>query len=256
MNQFKNFKALHQQDTPLILANIWDVESAKTFESLGYQAIGTSSQALATANGYQDGEQMPFELLVTLTEKVIKTVNIPFTVDLEGGYARSLGGITAHIKQLADLGISGINIEDTIMGQSREFQSVQAFSDLLLGIANFISKHQLKVFLNVRTDGFLLGKEDALKETLLRTKSYENAGASGIFVPCITEKSAIQAVVSSTNLPVNVMCMPDLPNFNELTLLGVKRISFGPFLFNKAYQGAKQVAQQIFETKNFEGLFS
>lgn len=256
MNKFENFKQLHQQNLPLVLANIWDVESAKTFETLGYQAIGTSSQALAVANGYQDGEQMPFELLVSLTKNVMKTVNVPFTVDIEGGYARNLAEITANIQQLADLGISGINIEDTVMSHSREFQTVEAFSELLLGIANYLSRKGLEVFLNVRTDGFLLGKADALQETLLRIKNYEDAGANGIFVPCITEKTDIKTVVSSSNLPINVMCMPGLPSFNELTQLGVKRISFGPFLFNKAYQSIKQSAQQILETKNFGSLFS
>ena len=39
------FKALHQQQAPLIICNVWDVPSAQLGEKLGYQALGTSSAA-------------------------------------------------------------------------------------------------------------------------------------------------------------------------------------------------------------------
>ncbi len=37
------FETLHHQDEPLLIANVWDVPSAKIAESLGFQAIATSS---------------------------------------------------------------------------------------------------------------------------------------------------------------------------------------------------------------------
>jgi 2-methylisocitrate lyase-like PEP mutase family enzyme len=91
----------------------------------------------------------------------------------------------------------------------------------------------------------------ALDETLTRIKSYENLGANGIFTPCITAKDDIAAVVNSTKLPVNVMCMPALPDFETLGLLGVKRISMGPFLFNKVYEQAAKLALSVAHDQNF-----
>jgi 2-methylisocitrate lyase-like PEP mutase family enzyme len=103
----------------------------------------------------------------------------------------------------------------------------------------------------VRTDGFLLGLPSALTETLARIKAYENTGANGIFVPCITAGNDIEAVVKSTRLPINVMCMPALPDFDVLKSLGVKRISMGPFLFNSVYSHAGKLAKAIIDDNNF-----
>ena len=112
------------------------------------------------------------------------------------------------------------------------------------------------MFVNVRTDGFLLGMHNALTETLERISIYENTGANGIFIPCITARGDIHEVVNATNLPVNVMCMPSLPDFEELTSLGVKRISMGPFLFNKVNDALAQLATKIITENNFKPIFS
>lgn len=256
MNQFEKFNSLHQQSSPLLLGNIWDVQSAKIFQAAGYQAIGTSSQAVAIANGYDDGEQLPFNILVALAKRVVETVNIPFSADIEGGYARNINNIITNIQKLADVGVSGINIEDTIAGATRTLQPVDDFAKIISAIANHLSRNNIKLFLNIRTDGFLLGLPGALDETLGRIKQYENAGASGIFTPCITAPGDIAAVVKATTLPVNVMCMPQLPGFDELAKLGVKRISMGGFLFNKLYEDTGKSATQIFNDRNFGSLFA
>lgn len=256
MNSFEKFDQLHRQQSPLLLGNIWDVNSAQFFEAAGYDAIGTSSQAVAVANGYHDGEQLPFEQLLRLAKKVTEVTNIPFTVDIEGGYDRSLAGITDNIQKLYDVGVVGINLEDTIIDGKRKLQSIATFTDLLAGVADYIGRNNLKLFLNVRTDGFLLGLPNALEETLKRAKFYEGAGASGLFTPCVTAKDDIRAIVEATKLPVNVMCMPYLPNFEELTALGVKRISMGGFFFNKVYQDADQLAKTILNGQDFGPIFS
>jgi 2-methylisocitrate lyase-like PEP mutase family enzyme len=51
-----NFALLHRQDGPLLIANVWDVSSARTAQAAGYQAIGTSSAAIAAMYGYDDGD--------------------------------------------------------------------------------------------------------------------------------------------------------------------------------------------------------
>ncbi|MDB5275778.1 MAG: hypothetical protein JWR61_733 [Ferruginibacter sp.] len=256
MNSFETFKQLHQNSNPLLLGNIWDVNSAKIFEANDYKAIGISSQALSNSLGYEDGENLPFEILLQLAKRVVEVVSIPFSVDMEGGYSRSVDGIIENINKLHDAGVAGINLEDTIAGVTRQFQSVSDFQKILSAVADHISRNNLQLFLNIRTDGFLLGMPTALAETLARIKSYENSGASGIFVPCITNKNDIKEVVKATNLPINVMCMPNLPNFEELKSLGVKRISMGPFLFNKVYDNAAKLAKTINNDKNFSSILS
>jgi 2-methylisocitrate lyase-like PEP mutase family enzyme len=254
MNYFETFKQLHQNTTPFLLGNTWDVKSAQLFEANGYKAIGISSQALSNAFGYEDGENLPFEVLLQLAKRVVEVVRIPFSVDMEGGYSRTIDGIIENINKLHDAGVVGVNLEDTIPGPARRLQPVTEFQKILSAVAGHISRNNLKLFLNIRTDGFLLGMPTALTETLTRIKGYKDSGADGIFVPCITNSDDIAAVVKATSLPVNVMCMPDLPGFDELGALGVKRISMGPFLFNKVYENAGNLANAVSNDKNFSSI--
>ena len=254
MNLFEKFKQLHHNPEPFVLGNIWDVNSAKVFEATGYKAIGVSSHAISNAWGYNDGENLPFEVLLQVAKRVVEVVNIPFTVDLEAGYSNSLTGILDNVNKLHDAGVVGINLEDTVPGDKRRFQPVDEFQKTLSAIAEHISRNNLQLFLNVRTDGFLLGLPKALDETLSRIKSYENTGADGIFVPCITGADDIKAVVNASKLPINVMCMPQLPGFDELQTLGVKRISMGPFLFSKVYGDAAAMAKAVLADKSFAAI--
>ncbi|MDP9075966.1 MAG: isocitrate lyase/phosphoenolpyruvate mutase family protein [Bacteroidota bacterium] len=254
MNNFEAFVQLHNNPSPVVLGNIWDVHSATVFEAAGYQAIGVSSQAVSNSLGYADGENLPFDLLLRLAKRVVEVVKIPFSVDMEGGYDKTAAGIINNINKLHDAGVVGINLEDTIPGASRQFQSAEIFRGTLSAIADHISQNNMQLFLNIRTDGFLMGSPTALEDTLVRVKTYEDAGAQGIFVPCITDGGDIKTVVKATALPVNVMCMPALPGFDELGALGVKRISMGPFLFNKLYNNAGALAKAVLSDNSFASI--
>jgi 2-methylisocitrate lyase-like PEP mutase family enzyme len=254
MSSFETFKQLHQNAGPFLLGNIWDVNSAKVFEAGGYKAIGISSQALSSAFGFEDGENLPFDNVLQLAKRVVEVVQIPFSVDIEAGYSRSVSGIIENIEKLHDAGVVGINLEDTIPGIERQFRPAAEFQQILSATADHISRNKLQVFLNVRTDGFLLGRPDALAESLTRINLYESSGADGVFVPCITNRDDIREVANATKLPVNVMCMPGLPGFDELGSLGVKRISMGPFLFNKVNTLFGQLAAAVLTDQNFSSI--
>lgn len=255
MSKFETFKQLHQGVSPLLLGNIWDVNSAKLFEASGYKAIGVSSHAIANAWGYDDGEKLPFDILLQVAKRVVEVTSIPFTVDMEGGYSRTIDGVIQNINLLHDAGVVGINLEDTLVdGASRSLQSAENFQETLSAITDHIRRNNLKLFVNVRTDGFLLGLPNALEETLTRINAYKNTGIDGIFVPCITDTNGIKTVVEATQLPINVMCMPALPGFDELASLGVKRVSMGPFLFSKVYGSAAALAKAVIDDNSFAAI--
>ena len=50
-----SFRDLHQKGNPFVLANAWDVGSAKMLTALGAEAIATSSAAHAFTLGRPDG---------------------------------------------------------------------------------------------------------------------------------------------------------------------------------------------------------
>jgi 2-methylisocitrate lyase-like PEP mutase family enzyme len=249
------FNTLHQQSTPLIICNVWDVASAKTGEKLGFNAIGTSSAAIASMLGYEDGEQMRFDELLYIVKRIVACSNLPLTVDIEAGYSQD-PLITAHyIKTLADIGVVGINIEDSKVNETRTLLDENSFAGYLSAIKGQLVKDQVEIFINVRTDTFLLGAEDAVAETQKRASLYEVAGADGLFVPCITQNDDIQAIVNSTKLPVNVMCMPNLPDFESLKALGAKRISMGNFLFDTLQTDFEERLTEIQQANSFQSIF-
>jgi len=249
------FKELHNQDNPLLICNVWDVASAKKAEKLNFKAIGTSSSAIAEMLGYKDGEKMSFSELEYIIKRITENTNLPLSVDLEAGYSRKPMEIINHIKRLVNLGVIGVNIEDSIVGKERTFLNAEQFAKTLLEIKNQLKKNNINIFINVRTDTFLLGHPNPIKETIKRIKLYEKSNIDGIFVPCIEKENDIKTIVKSTNLPINVMCMPNLPDFEKLKKLGVKRISMGNFLFDNMYNKFEQILSSVSTQNSFKPVF-
>lgn len=249
------FKNLHSQDTPLLISNVWDAMSTQIVEKFGFQAIGTSSAAIANMLGYEDGEKMKFTELCYVVERIIANTYLPLTVDIESGYSREPYEIADNIKTLANLGVVGINIEDSVVTQKRTLLDVAAFSETLSTIKQQLKNDEVNIFVNVRTDVFLLGCCNPVDETKKRIQQFEQAGADGVFVPYIENEDDIQAITESTCLPINVMCMPNLPGFKKLKDLGVKRISMGNFLFDNMYRHFENTLSSVVKLQSFKSVF-
>lgn len=256
MTKYLKFKELHHQTNPLIIGNVWNVQSAKVCEKLNFQAIGTSSAAIAHSLGYEDGEQMPFSDLLFIVEKISKSITLPLSVDIEFGYGNTATEVANNIIALEKLGVVGINIEDSFFenGERKLKDSLQ-FSQLLQEVKNILMEKEISIFINVRCDAFLLNVPNALEIATERIESYEKSEADGIFLPCITKESDIATIVSQIKLPLNVMCMPELPNFKTLEKLSVKRISMGNFLNGYAYTSLENMTTKILAEQSCNALF-
>ena len=252
------FTSLHQQATPLLLCNVWDVASAKTAGKLGFSAIGTSSAAIASMLGYADGQHMAFEELLFIVKRIVACSELPLSVDIEAGFSDNPQITAGYIKALAEVGVVGINIEDSKVSKTNEERTLineNNFATYLAAITSQLLKDNIAIFINVRTDTFLLGVANPVEATQKRAKLYQAAGADGLFVPCIVQTEAIKAVVNSTTLPVNVMCMPDLADFTTLQSLGVKRISMGNFIFDALQDDLTTRLSNIVQANSFEPVF-
>lgn len=252
-----NFTELHAQSHPLLICNVWDVPSARIAEQSGFQAIATSSSAVAHVLGYEDGEELPFSELLYLVKRIAANIQTPLSVDLEAGYSRDPLQIADHIRQLAELGVVGINFEDSLVekGKGRSFVAAESFGNLLSTIKQELAKEQIEMFINVRTDAFILKHLNPVAESQHRIPIYEAAGADGIFVPCVEQEAHIQQLVSSTSLPVNVLNMPGLPDFTTLKSLGVKRISMGNSLFDNMYRHYAQSLATVVQDQSFSSIW-
>jgi 2-methylisocitrate lyase-like PEP mutase family enzyme len=111
----KRFAELHVKGAPLLLYNAWDAGSAKSIVEAGAPAIATSSWAVAEAQGYRDGEAIPIEFAEQIVARIAATVDLPVTVDFEGGYSDDDDELASNVARLLDLGVVGINFEDRVV---------------------------------------------------------------------------------------------------------------------------------------------
>jgi 2-methylisocitrate lyase-like PEP mutase family enzyme len=253
MNEFETFSQLHYSDEPLVIGNVWDVASAKIFEELGFKAIATSSAAIANSMGYEDGQNMPFGLLLETVQRIKKSISIPLSVDMERGYANTIPGIIQNIEKLHEAGVIGINIEDSL--KDSRLRSVESFQKLISCIANHLSRKNMQLFINARTDAFLLKLPNAIDETVLRANAYEAAGANGLFIPFITSITGIKKVVAVTSLPVSVFFCKGLPDFKTLAGAGVKRISMGAALYKAVKKDLQKRIETIQQAQSVNSIF-
>jgi len=256
MKNVQKFTSLHQQSSILSVGNAWDVQSALLFEKMGYEAIGTSSAAIASSLGCEDGEEISFEELLHVVTLIAKKIAIPLTVDIEAGYSRDVAQIINNITRLTEVGAVGVNLEDSVVNNGdRKIVNASEFSKTIEAIKNNLVQKGVDVFLNIRTDFYLMGLDNPLEESMARAKLYEKSGADGIFIPCVTSADDIKKLVDSVSIPINVMAMPELPVFYELALLGVKRISTGPFIYNKVCEMFNRLLKDIDANQSFKPLF-
>lgn len=251
-----NFIALHSQPFPLVLANVWDASSARIAEQAGYQALGTSSAAIATMLGYEDGESLSFEEMYYVVCRIRAATSLPLSVDMESGYADTPAGIVENLRRLASSGIAGVNLEDSRVSNGvRVLEDAALFANRLRFISQALTSSRCPLFLNVRTDPFLMNLPNAREETLLRARCYAEHDADGLFVPCVTSPEDIVSIVNHISLPLNVMCMPDLPDFATLGKLGVRRISMGNAVHSAIQNALNDLLLTLRQQQSFAGVF-
>jgi 2-methylisocitrate lyase-like PEP mutase family enzyme len=250
-NLAETFHSLHKQKDILILPNAWDAGSARLIEAAGAKAIATSSAGVAWALGYPDGDVLPPPMLADLTARIAKVIRVPLSVDFEGGYTKNPAKIAENLKPIIDAGAVGINIED---GEGRP----ELLAKKIENARKAAESVGVNLFINARTDIYLqeIGSpESRVGETLDRARRYRDAGADGIFIPGLTEPSAIREISSEVKMPVNVMAYPGLPSASELKKLGVQRLSSGTGIPQMIWSCVSELAKGFLATKDSKLLF-
>lgn len=244
------FAALHVKGDPIILFNIWDAGGAKAVAEAGAKAIATGSHSVAVANGYDDGQHVPLEFVLDNIARIVASVDLPVTLDFEGGYATDADGLKTNIAKVIETGAIGINFEDQIVGGEGMY-SVEQQQTRIAAVREAADSKSIPLFINARTDVFLKnGPEhhhDHYDEAAKRALAYANAGASGFFAPGLKDPELIRRLCNLSPLPVNIMVMADTPSNREMADLGVARISYGPGPFRKVIESLKLAAVAAFE---------
>jgi len=226
--QFATFAALHIPGDPVVLYNIWDVGSALAVVAAGARALATGSHPVGDAQGFGDAHQVPIDYALDNARRIVAAVNLPVSVDFEGAYSADPEAGAANVERLKATGAVGCNFENQVVGG-------EGLHPLRLQVRRIAAiRHAVgdDFFLNARTD--LLIKAKMIDDTLIgeaieHGKAFADAGASGFFVPRISDPRHIERVVREVPLPVNAIAFPGAPPKSEWASAGVARISHGPF---------------------------
>jgi len=229
-SKFQRFAALHVSGDPLVLYNAWDAGSALAIAKSGAKAIATGSASVAMAHGFSDGEKVPMDFALGNAGRIVDAVELPVTVDFEGGYSADPAEAGGNIARLVELGAVGCNFEDQVVGGEGLYPiAVQA--ERIAAARKAVGPD---FFINCRTDLFLKAPQEThdsamLDEAIARVGAYAEAGASGFFVPMLGDLKLLTRLCGESAIPVNFMTYPGCPSNAEVAATGVARVSHGPF---------------------------
>ena len=247
--RYETFAALHVPGEPLILYNAWDAGSARTIAEAGAKAIATGSASVAAAHGFADAEGLPLDLALANARRILESVELPVTIDFEGGYAVEPEPLAANLRRLAETGAIGCNFEDQVVGgeglhpTDRQCERIRA-ARAAVGETFFI---------NARTDIFLKARPNPADEAMVdaalaRADAYAEAGASGFFVPGLVDLKLFERLCKASPLPVNFLEYPGGHSTAEVKAAGAARISHGPFPYYRAMKLLKEAAEAVYRS--------
>ena len=243
----QRFASFHRPGKPVLLYNIWDVGSAKAVAADGAQALATGSHSLAEANGYPDGEGIPFNLFLDCIRRIAGAVEVPVSADFEGGFAADPAHLAEHARLLAEAGAVGCNFEDQMVG-GEGLHPIEEQARRVAAVA------ESGLFVNARTDLFLKplftggdpNDRGLLGEALERAAAYKDAGSECFFVPGMSDAELIAETCEGSPLPVNVMMRGGMPELSVLAEAGVARVSWGPGPWRAAMNRLTEEARALY----------
>jgi 2-methylisocitrate lyase-like PEP mutase family enzyme len=167
----------HHRDAPLLLANVWDVASARIVEAAGFHFAATSSHAIADVLGEDDADCSDPDLIFDWIGRMAKAVSCPVTVDLEAGYG--LAPIELVRRMLA-AGVVGCNLEDTDHHGDDALVDADQQASYLSAVRAAADAAGVHIVINARVDSFIrrVGDEDRqMADAIWRGGLYFEAGA-------------------------------------------------------------------------------
>jgi 2-methylisocitrate lyase-like PEP mutase family enzyme len=218
------FLALHQQERPLLLANAWDVGSARLFVSLGFEALATTSSGHAATLGRLDYTVRREEALAH-AEALVAATDAPVSADFENGFAEDPAGVAETVRLALEVGLAGCSVEDW-NGGVNELYDIDTAAERVAAAAEAAHAGPVHLVLTARAENYLRGHPD-LRDTIARLQAYQEAGADVLYAPALDRPEHIRELVASVDLPVNILVRSGVPSVPELTAMGIKRVSVG-----------------------------
>jgi 2-methylisocitrate lyase-like PEP mutase family enzyme len=253
----EKLRKLHHGPRLLALPNAWDAVSARILEELGYQAIATSSAAVAFSLGYPDGQRISRDEMLQAVGRITRAVRVPVTADLESGYGKTPEEIAAFTKAMVASGAVGLNFEDVTGDDESTHVELGLQVKNIRAIRETSAALGVPVVINARTDIYLMpiGPEGTrFERTVERLRAYRKAGADCLFVPGLCDGEIIAKLVKAVDAPLNILASQGCPSLKELEKMGVARVSAGSSAMRAAMGAFQRVAKDWLALGSYDSL--
>jgi 2-methylisocitrate lyase-like PEP mutase family enzyme len=242
---YERFWALHQRPQGFIMPNAWDAVSALLLKEAGFEALGTSSAALAAALGLIDGRHALSRQDHMANARLLGAITgLPVNGDFEDGYGETPDDVAATVEAAIVAGLAGIGIEDTSADPTRP---IRPFDEAVARVAAAAKVARGRIVLTGRTDNYLQGRPD-LDDTIRRLTAFAQVGADVLYAPYPADMGEVAAIVRAVApKPVNLVVGTKagaLP-VAEVHAAGVKRISLGAALYGRVMKDLRTAAAEL-----------
>ena len=248
-----HFRKLHSQGC-FVLPNPWDIGSARMLESMGFQALATTSAGFAWSQGRRDNG-VTREMVLAHLRDIAGATDLPVNADYEGGFASTPDGVAESVRMAMATGIAGLSIEDSTGDASAPLRDLDDSIARIRAARGAIDELGGETLLVGRAENFIVGRPD-LDDTIMRLKAYSDAGADCLYAPGVRTKEHITAVVGAVApKPFNLLIgWPSELTQQDVAAMGVRRISVGGALARAAWGGFLQAARAIASDGRFDGF--
>src|SRR5438128_933408 len=150
----RRFLGLHQAGRPLLMPNPWDAGSAKLLESLGFEALATTSSGFAATLGRLDGSVTRGEALAHCAT-IVAATELPVSADLENGYAEDPEGVADTIRGALDAGLAGCSVEDYSGRESDQIYDIEVAAERVAAAAAVAHTGPVHLVLTARAENHI-----------------------------------------------------------------------------------------------------
>ncbi len=251
----RSFRQLHEPGNPFVLANAWDLGSARVLQALGAEAIGTSSAAHAFTLGRPDMGHVSRSEALDHARAVAVAVTVPVSGDLENGYGHRPDEVAETVTLAGAAGLAGCSIEDSALPESRPYGLAEAVARIEAAVEAARALPDDFVLV-ARADGVMNGHYD-VDEAIERIKAFESVGADCVYVPLPPSMTELARICESVDVPVNALVAGPFTARRraEFAEVGVARLSLGSALARATHRTLIKVAREVLGAEaDFSGL--
>lgn len=248
-------RSLHGGPDILLLPNAWDAITARLLAAQGFPALATTSGGVAWALGYGDGEQAPFAEILAALKRIMRVVDVPVTVDFEGGYGSTAEAVGQSVAEVIGAGVAGINLEDSLPGHG-PLRAIDDAAARIRAAREAARAAGVPIVINARIDAWLHAEKPRapLADALARGRAYLQAGADCVYPIALLDLDVVREFTAALGAPVNIMGIAATPDLADLRAAGVARVSTATALTALALGTVQKAMQEVRRAGAFAAL--